>query len=126
MINKNEELRFNIVDPEFVITTATEDPSVIVTDGQTIDGIIVFRFHFSCFRLPFFIDCFAGGPQQNTTVSTTGDEQGPVVRELDGIDFFFTMMTIEFPAVQWLRGGQSLSRNLVRWEFVEIVTADGA
>ena len=77
------------MDQEFVVTAATEDSSVIVTDGQTPDGIIVFRFHFSWFWVPFFIDGFAGGPQQNTTVVTTGDEQGLVVRELDNVDSSF-------------------------------------
>ena len=126
MINKNEELRLDIVDQEFVARATTEDPTVIGTDGQTIDGILVFGFHFSWFRVPFFIDCIAGRPQENTAVVTARDEQGPVVRELDGIDWFLiTMMTNEFPAVQWLRGGQSLSRNLVRWKLVEFVTADG-
>ena len=74
------------MDQEFAVKASTEDPSVIGTDGQTPDVILLFRFHFSWFRLPFFIDGFAGGPQQNTTVSTTGDEQGPVVRELNDID----------------------------------------
>ena len=87
-----------------LVRASNEDPSVIGTDGQTPDGLLVFGFNCSWFRLPVFIDCFAGGPQQNTPAVTARDEQGPVVRELDDIDsFIIAMVTNEVPAIQWLR-----------------------